>query len=119
LKAFRQKDSEVNDPKPDPGESQEGIDRSGHARLRAGQGRPIGQVVTDLQRAGPNDVFIQVKDGRYVVRGGNAREHILEPDGEHVTSIQPRSNAAHRARLKSGKIRPATVEEFDRLKSMV
>ena len=28
------------------------------------------------------------------------REHVIEPDGEHVTSIQPRTESAHRARLK-------------------
>jgi hypothetical protein len=36
-----------------------------------------------------------------------------------VTSLQPRTHSAHRARMKSGKIRPATVVEFDRLKRMV
>jgi hypothetical protein len=91
---------------------------SDHARLRAGQGRPIGQVVSDVQRAGPNDVFIQTDDGRFVVRGSKAREHVIEPDGEHVTSIQPRTDAAHRNRLKSGRIRPATPEEFQRLKDL-
>jgi len=58
------------------------------ARLRFRQGRPISQVIGDIQRAGRNDVFIQVEDGRYVVRGTNAREHIIEPTGEHVTSIR-------------------------------
>jgi hypothetical protein len=76
-------------------------------------------VVNDVQRAGPNDVFVQPEDGRYVVRGPNAREHVLEPDGEHVTSVQPRTDSAHRARLWNGKIRPATPDEFQRLKSMV
>ena len=96
-----------------------GIPPSDHARLRGRQGRPIGQVVNDVQRAGPNDVFVQPEDGRYVVRGPNAREHVLEPDGEHVTSIRPRTDSAHRARLRDGKIRPATPEEFQRLKNMV
>ena len=105
-------------PEPQP-EAEVGITRSGHARLRARQGRPIGQVVNDVQRAGPNDVYIQPDDGRYVVRGPNAREHVIEPDGEHVTSVQPRTDSAHRARLGSGTIRPATEAEFERLKGMV
>ena len=109
----------MSDPVSGADEPDEGIGQSDHARQRSGQGRPIGQVVNDIQRAGPNDVFIQVDDGRYIVRGSNAREHVLEPDGEHVTSIQPRTHSAHRARMKSGKIRPATVEEFERLKRMV
>ncbi len=105
-------------PPPDDGASP-GISRSDHAKLRGRQGRPIGQVVNDVQRAGPNDVFVQPDDGRYVVRGPNAREHILEPDGEHVTSVQPRTDSAHRARLRAGTIRPATPDEFQRLKDMV
>ena len=90
-----------------------------HSRLRSRQGRPIGQVVNDVQRAGPGDVFVQVEDGRYVVRGPKGREHIIEADGEHVTSIRPRTDAAHKARLRDGTIRPASDEEFQRLKDMV
>ena len=62
-----------------------GITRSDHAKLRSAQGRPIGQVVNDAQRAGKRDVFVQPDDGRIVVRGPNGREHIIEPNGEHVT----------------------------------
>lgn len=91
---------------------------SAHAKLRSRQGRPIGRVVNDVQRAGPGDVFIQPEDGRYVVRGPNAREHIIEPDGEHVTSVQPRTDSAHKARLRAGTIRPATGEEYERLKGL-
>jgi hypothetical protein len=107
------------DPPADPGDPPPGIAPTDHSRLRSRQGRPIGQVVNDVQRAGPGDVFVQPEDGRYVVRGPGAREHVLEPDGEHVTSIRPRSDAAHRARLRGGTIRPATDDEFRRLKGMV
>jgi hypothetical protein len=89
-----------------------------HSRLRSVQGRPINQVVNDIQRAGPGDVFIQVDDGRFVIRGPHAREHIVEPNGEHVTSIQPRTNSAHLKRLRDGKIRPATPEEFALLRQL-
>ena len=106
------------DPDGEPGPDG-GIIRSPHAVLRSGQGRPIGQVVNDIQRAGPADVFIQPEDGRFVVRGPNAREHVIEPGGEHVTSIRPRTDSAHRGRLRAGKIRPATADEFQRLKNMV
>jgi hypothetical protein len=91
---------------------------SSHARLRGRQGRPIGQVINDVQRAGSNDVFVQPDDGRFVIRGPNAREHVIESDGEHVTSVQPRTDSAHKARLRAGTIRPATPEEFQRLKDM-
>ena len=52
-----------------------GLPPSDHARLRSTQGRPIGQVVNDVQRAGPNDVFVQPDDGRFVVKT------ITTPDG--------------------------------------
>ncbi len=95
-----------------------GITRSGHARLRSGQGRPVGEVVNDIQRAGRGDVFVQPDDGRYVVRGPRGREHIVETTGEHVTSVR-RPDAAHQARLRDGTIRPATEEEFEKLKAFV
>jgi hypothetical protein len=107
------------DPQPDDADQNGGIQPTDHSRLRSSQGRPIGQVVNDVQRAGPNDVFVQVDDGRFVVRGPNAREHVIEPDGEHVTSIQPRTDSAHRKRLADGRIRVATPEEFARLRDFV
>ena len=95
-----------------------GITRSEHARLRAGQGRPIGEVLNDVQRAGPGDVFVQPDDGRFVIRGSKGREHIIEANGEHVTSIR-RPDAAHQARLRDGTIRLAGEEEFQRLKAFI
>ena len=74
--------------------------------------------MTDIQNAGPRDVFVQVDDARFVVRGPKGREHVLEADGEHVTSIR-RPDAAHRARLNDAAIRPATAEELQKLKAFV
>jgi hypothetical protein len=73
-------------------------------------------VVNDIQRAGPRDVFVQPDDDRFVVRGPKAREHIIESDGEHVTSLR-RPEAAHQARLRDGTIRPATDDEFQKVKA--
>jgi len=112
--------SASNDPPADNGgtEGPSGITKSQHARLRAGQGRPIGEVVNDVQKAGPQDVFVQVDDGRFVVRGARAREHIIEVSGEHVTSVR-RPDAAHQARLQAGTIRPATSDEFQKVKTFI
>jgi hypothetical protein len=63
-------------------------------------------------------VFVQPDDGRYVVRGGQGREHIIEADSEHVTSVR-RPDAAHQARLRDGTIRPATDAEYQKLKGFV
>jgi hypothetical protein len=109
-----------SDPPSDRGDDQDasGITRSGHARLRSGQGRPIGEVVNDVQRAGRGDVFVQPDDGRFVVHGPKGREHVIETTGEHVTSVR-RPDAAHQARLRGGTIRPATEAEFEKLKAFV
>lgn len=99
-------------------EQQSGITRRDHARLRATHGRPISEVVNDIQRAGPRDVLIESNKDRFVVRGPKGREHILEQDGEHITSVR-RPNAAHQARLRAGTIRAATDEECQKLKAFV
>lgn len=111
---------DINEPLSDNGgdEGQAGITRSEHARLRAGQGRPIGEVVNDIQRARQQDVFVQPDDDRYVVRGPRGREHIIEVNGEHVTSVR-RPDAAHQARLRDGTIRAATEIEFHRLLALI
>jgi len=75
-------------------------------------------VVNDVQRAGQRDVFVQPDDGRFVVRGPRGREHIIELNGEHVTSVR-RPDAAHQARLRNGTIRPATDEEYQRPKAFI
>lgn len=111
---------DANEPASDNGgeQGQAGITRSEHARLRSGQGRPIGEVGNDIQRAGQRDVFVQPDDGRFVVRGPRGREHIIEVNGEHVTSVR-RPDAAHQPRLRDGTIRSATAEEFQRLKAFI
>jgi hypothetical protein len=108
-----------SEPPSDDGGNQgsSGITRSEHARLRFGQGRPIGEVVNDVQRAGRGDVFVQ-PDGRFIVRGPRGREHIIETTGEHVTSVR-RPDAAHQVRLRDGTIRLATEDEFQGLKAFV
>ena len=100
----------------DQGEA--GITRSEHARLRSCEGRPVGEVKSDIQRAGQRDVFVQTDDRRFVVRGPRGREHVIEPNGIHVTSVR-RPDAAHQARLRGGTIRAATDDEFKTLKAFV
>ena len=95
-----------------------GITRSEHARLRSTQGRPIAEAINDVQKAGPNDVFIQPEDQRFVVRGPKGREHIIDATGELVTSVR-RTKATCQVRLKKGIIRPATAEEYHKLKTFV
>ena len=91
--------------------------RTEHGAAREEEGRPVGQAIQDAQRARRSDVFKQ-PDGRYVVRGGNGREHIIEPNGKILTSLN-RSDAAHRAKINDEERTPATEEEYNRLKDLV
>jgi hypothetical protein len=76
----------------------------------------VSVAFNDAQRARQSDVFIQ-PDGRYVVRGLRGREHIFEPDGELVTSID-RPHKAHQLKLRRGERRPVTVNEFETFKEI-
>ena len=96
----------------------QGSRRSDHARQRAGQGRPVGSALQDAHRAGRNDVFVQADDGRFVVRGPRGREHVFEPDGLIVTSLN-RSDAAHQAKISRGERTSVTEEEFNRFKGLI
>jgi hypothetical protein len=85
--------------------------RSDHAKERGDEGRPVGSAFNDAQRARQGDVFIQL-DERYVVRGLKDREHIFEPMGELVTSLN-RSRQAHLLKLRRGERRPVSDKEFE------
>lgn len=84
--------------------------RSDHSRDRGEQGRPVQQAFNHAQKARQSDVFIQ-PDSRYVVRSTGGQEHIFEPNGELVTSIN-RPHKAHLRKLRQGERRPITLEEF-------
>lgn len=87
------------------------LSRSDHAQKRASQGRRTGPAFNDARNARPSDVFVQ-PDGRYIVRGPRGREHVFEPDGEHVTSID-RSQSAHQGKVLRGERLPATSDQYE------
>ena len=93
-----------------------GFTKGGHANLRSSQGRSVGSATNDLQTARNSDIYVQ-SDGRYVIRGPKGREHIIETNGEVVTTVNNRSRAAHNNIVKKGDRRPATQEEIDHIKS--
>ena len=94
------------------------ITRSEHAVIRSSDGRSVGTVVNDIQKARDADIFIQ-SDGRYVIRGQGAREHIIEANGIHITTVNGRSKASHNNILRNGGRRFATQEEINAIKSFV
>ena len=48
-------------------------------------------------------------DGRYVIKGNNGRVHILEPDGEVVTTMKNVTNFDYR--VQSGRYTPLSEAE--------
>ncbi|MBZ8182240.1 hypothetical protein [Oscillatoria salina] len=85
--------------------------RSKHSEERRSEGRRVIPTFNDAQIAKQSDIFLQ-SDGRYVLRSKKGREHIFEPDGELVTTIN-RTQKAHQIKLRRGERRIVTEEEFE------
>ena len=86
------------------------IVKSDHAVIRNSQGRRVSSVINDVQRARPADVFLQ-DDGRWVVRGQNGRVHILEPNGEVVTTMSNVTRANLNQRIANERWMRLTLEQ--------
>lgn len=93
--------------------------RSRHAEQRAQEGRRVPKAINDAQRARKADVFFEIEKRRYVVRGSKGREHIFTRDGQLITTIDHRPHKAHVERLRSGKIRPVTDEEYNEFRNTI
>ncbi|WP_200902843.1 hypothetical protein [Pseudomonas fluorescens] len=92
------------------------ITQGAHAKIRNKEGRPVGSVVNDVQVARPADILIQ-DDGRWVIKGLKDCIHIIEPDGEVVTSLNnPKANTIDR--IRRGQWRPASQDELDKFESI-
>lgn len=86
------------------------VTKSEHAVLRASQRRNVSTAINDLQRAKPSDVLLQ-EDGRWVIKGQNGRVHIIEPDGELVTTMNKVTNSNIQSRFQSGRWSKLTLEQ--------
>ena len=84
------------------------ITTSGHAEIRGSQGRNVNTAINDLNKVKPSNVYLQ-DDGRYVIKGSNGRVHIMEPDGEIVTTMNNVTN--FNKRVSSGRYVPLTEEQ--------
>ena len=89
------------------GDSETGnkITKSEHAEIRGSQGRNVNTAINDLNKAKPSNIYLQ-EDGRYVIKGSNGRVHIMEPDGEIVTTMNNVAN--FNKRVSSGRYMPLT-----------
>ena len=81
------------------------ITKSEHAELRGSQGRNVNTAINDLNKTQPSNIYLQ-DDGRYVIKGSNGRVHIMEPDGEIVTTMNNVTN--FNKRISSGRYMPLT-----------
>ena len=80
--------------------SEKKITKSEHAQIRSSQGRNVNTAINDLNRAKPSNIYLQ-DDGRYVIKGANGRVHIMEVDGEIVTTMNNVTN--FNKRVSSGR----------------
>lgn len=91
--------------------------RSDHSKQRGEEGKPVQIAFNDAQCAKISAVFVQL-DGRYVVRGPKAREHVFEATGELVTSLV-RAKKLHQRKISKGNRTPATAQQFEAFKEII
>lgn len=84
--------------------------KSSHAKDRQAEGRNVGTAINDLNKAKTSDVYIQVDDGRYVVKGSNGRVHIWETYGELVTTMNNVTN--FKKRVTNGRYIAPTMKQL-------
>lgn len=96
-------------------ESGNKITQGEHATIRNQEGRPVGSVINDVQKSRPSDILVQ-DDGRWVVLGPKGRAHIIEADGEVVTSFD-NSGKNTNGRIIKGEWQRASNDQLNEFKS--
>ncbi|WP_448884759.1 hemagglutinin repeat-containing protein [Citrobacter telavivensis] len=91
------------------------ITQGEHASIRNQEGRPVGAVINDVQKSRPADILVQ-DDGRWVVKGSNGNIHIIEPNGEVVTSFK-NSDKNTSQRLNDGRWSRPDSSKLDEFKN--
>jgi len=90
------------------------ITQGEHASIRNKEGRPVGSVINDVQKSRPADILMQ-DDGRWIVKGSGGKVHIIESDGEVVTSFyNPKANTD--ARVRKGEWNNPSNKELEQFK---
>ncbi|MEY0133899.1 hypothetical protein AB7W20_22130 [Providencia rettgeri] len=90
------------------------ITQGEHAGIRNKEGRPVSSVINDVQKSRPSDILIQ-DDGRWVVKGNDGRIHLIEPDGEVVSSFK-NSDRNTAQRTRDGRWNRPSNEKLDEFK---
>lgn len=91
------------------------ITQGEHASIKNQEGRPVGAVINDVQKSRPADILVQ-DDGRWVVKGSNGNIHIIEPNGEVVTSFK-NSDKNTSQRLNDGRWSRPDSSKLDEFKN--
>lgn len=80
--------------------------RTKHARMRhRDPTRPAGAALKDVERAGPDQYFLDNRRGTYVVLGPRCRAHFFNKEGRHVTSLVCRGEEIeHRMQTNQWKV---------------
>jgi predicted dehydrogenase len=93
--------------------------RTLHARERAAIGvRPTSHAFPEARTAADADIRVDGAAGTFVLLGKNSRVHFFNREGRHVTSVRFQGEAI-RARLDSGRWRPAEAAEIAQFRQRV
>lgn len=92
--------------------------QSAHAQLRQQEGRKTGTAYNDAVTASVHSTYLQW-DGRWIVRGPKGREHVFEPNGQHVTTVDSRTDQAHLRLVRKGDRRLVTGDELLRFQALL
>ena len=97
-------------------EASQKVTKGNHAELRSSQGRNVSNAINDLEKARPSDILIQ-DDGRFLIRGANGRIHVIEANGEIVTTMNKVTNSNVQQRINSGRWSRLTLEQEEAFKN--
>ncbi|HEY0211556.1 hypothetical protein, partial [Acerihabitans sp.] len=86
------------------------ISQGDHAIIRNREGRPVSSVIKDVQTSRPCDILVQ-NDGRWVILGDNGRVHLLEKNGQVITSFK-NVNKNTTQRVNDGRWHKASNDEL-------
>ena len=94
------------------------LDREGDVfvlRLGTGENRFDEAFLSDLERAGEDQVLVDAREGTLVVVGERGRTHFFNAEGKLVTSVRYPPSAIARRR-RTGRWAAAPRERIDRLR---
>ncbi len=90
--------------------------RTRHALERGGERRAVGLALKDMEKAHPDRVFFDEREGTFIVVGPRWRIHVFTRNGKHVTSLVMNRDGV-RKRIDTRRWRYVTKDEIKEIRS--